>query len=90
MKKILLNSNESNPKFSECWDSEFNMIYDGLCHDSTNTEACDYDGGDCCLDEIVKACSSCICHEDGLVHPYNDPYGKESPNNMDLGGGYWG
>ena len=56
-----------------------------MCHDSTNTEACDYDGGDCCLDEIVKACDSCICHEDGLVHPYDDPWGKESPDNTDWG-----
>ena len=30
------------------------MIGDGLCHDATNTEFCEYDGGDCCLPQTVR------------------------------------
>ena len=43
------------------------MIYDGYCNDETNMLAeCDYDGGDCCLDEIDDLkCDECICHQDG-------------------------
>ena len=47
------------------------MIYDGYCNDETNMLAeCDYDGGDCCLDEIDDLkCDECICHQDGSRHP---------------------
>ena len=37
-------------------------IGDGLCDDSTNIAACNYDGGDCCLDPIdAQHCGQCIC-----------------------------
>ena len=49
------------------------VIGDGICDDHLNTANCDYDGGDCCLPYIVDMCDSqiysCICHEDGLIHP---------------------
>ena len=39
---------------------------DGFCDDETNTEECDFDGGDCCLEEpITTACQECECHEIG-------------------------
>ena len=37
----------------------------------TNTDICDYDGGDCCLTEVnLSFCKydECTCHEDGLIH----------------------
>ena len=37
----------------------------------TNTQICDYDGGDCCLTEVdLSNCKfyECVCHEDGLIH----------------------
>lgn len=37
-------------------------IGDGYCDDVTNIAACDFDGGDCCLDEIlVDYCQVCQC-----------------------------
>ena len=45
------------------------FVGNGVCEDVVNTEVCDYDGGDCCLDEIIGgpyACEfGCICHLDG-------------------------
>lgn len=45
------------------------FVGNGVCEDIVNTEVCDYDGGDCCLDEIIGgpyACEfGCICHLDG-------------------------
>ena len=45
------------------------LIGDGYCQDSSNSEQCDFDGGDCCLNQIVVACYDCMCYEDGTRHP---------------------
>lgn len=43
--------------------ADYHYIGDGVCDDSTNNEVCDFDGNDCCIDEIVDYfCSDCICH----------------------------
>lgn len=37
---------------------------DGYCDDFLNHEACDFDGGDCCLEPIQTAfCTTCFCLE---------------------------
>jgi hypothetical protein len=37
-------------------------IGDGYCDDCANTEECDYDGGDCCFEPLVKgSCTQCEC-----------------------------
>jgi hypothetical protein len=37
-------------------------VSDGTCDDITNTPECDYDGDDCCLDEIdTEYCTDCLC-----------------------------
>ena len=44
-------------------------IGDGLCDDKTNIEECQYDGNDCCLEEISgRFCELCFCHQDGTYH----------------------
>ena len=50
---------------------EVGWIGDGSCDDHTNTELCSYDGGDCCLEPVIKDdyCIDCICHLDGTRHP---------------------
>ena len=53
-----------------CWVFGY-QIGDEICDGIANTEACNYDDGDCCLEEINRICygDDCICHEDGLLHP---------------------
>ena len=41
-------------------------VGDGYCDDETNTEVCDYDGGDCCVtDPNTEYCSQCLCVTSG-------------------------
>ena len=38
------------------------MIGDGFCNDETNNPECNFDGGDCCGQCILKhQCSECTC-----------------------------
>ena len=38
-------------------------IGNGWCDDVTNTEECNYDGGDCCGPNVnTDFCSECICN----------------------------
>ena len=40
-------------------------IGDGNCDDENNKEQCNYDGGDCCGENVNKQfCSECICLEE--------------------------
>ena len=42
-------------------------IGDGICHDHLNHMHCNYDGGDCCLQNIdTSACSTCACLSDDI------------------------
>ena len=44
-------------------------VSDGYCDDYTNTAECEYDGGDCCLEEtITVSCQECICHDSGMSY----------------------
>ena len=37
-------------------------IGDGICDDQTNNEDCNYDGGDCCIENPnVDYCNDCEC-----------------------------
>lgn len=37
-------------------------VGDLYCDDATNIAICDYDGGDCCLEEVqVDYCNECLC-----------------------------
>ena len=62
------------------------LVGDGWCNDESNTETCNYDGGDCCLiNASTDYCSDCICHleESCLVgvHPFvGDGYCDDETN----------
>jgi hypothetical protein len=50
-----------------CPASYTEWIGDGSCDDATNNEACQFDGGDCCLDDIVLTyCTICLCDKTGI------------------------
>jgi hypothetical protein len=44
------------------------VVGNGYCDDQTNTEACNFDGGDCCLSQMYFTyCDFCFCHETGIT-----------------------
>ena len=44
------------------------IVGDGFCDDKTNNAGCRYDGGDCCLsDMITDYCSNCSCSVNGVI-----------------------
>ena len=46
--------------FSEC---QLEAIADGNCQDEVNVPECGFDGGDCCLTNVVTDyCQECHCH----------------------------
>ena len=52
------------------------MIGDGICQDECNFDDFENDGLDCCKENIQKEIGSlcdCICHIDGLKHPFGPP-----------------
>ena len=56
----------STPNSFTC---EKKWMGDGICDDETNLLKCDFDYGDCCVNEIVDTnCHKCICHTDGKKH----------------------
>ena len=53
------------PELKEC-DLYYieSLIANGICNDESNTEACKWDGGDCCGGDVVMTkCSACECLE---------------------------
>ena len=43
--------------------NKIQLVGDGFCNDETNSEICNYDGGDCCLDmNDTNHCSDCTCY----------------------------
>ena len=41
------------------------LIHDELCDDQNNNEECDWDGFDCCLENVnTYFCIKCLCHLD--------------------------
>jgi hypothetical protein len=56
----------------EPWNA--NLVGDGLCHSITNTEECNWDGGDCCeetCDQSTGNCPTDICLYDCKNPTYN-------------------
>lgn len=50
----------TTPNPDLCSKPEF--IGDGYCDDITNTEKCDFDGGDCCVEQPNhRYCDNCTC-----------------------------
>ena len=47
-------------------------IGDGICQDYNNAQLCDYDGGDCCLDEKGSECCICECRYVDISNYYYD------------------
>ena len=40
------------------------FVGDGFCDDESNNKACNYDGGDCCVDVVyTDFCWDCLCLE---------------------------
>ena len=37
------------------------LVKNGFCNDETNNAACNYDGGDCCININDSFCSECTC-----------------------------
>ena len=56
-------------------------VGDGYCDDVTNNMDCNYDGGDCCGDNVNTAyCSVCQCLDGGTTSGTTiDPGTTESP-----------
>ena len=51
----------------QCVIDRSHWLGDGFCDDGTNTESCNYDGGDCCGDSVsLDYCEDCLCHEGGV------------------------
>ena len=47
--------------FAACVDPS--RIGDGICDDATNNEVCEWDGGDCCGDNVNSHfCNVCRCN----------------------------
>ena len=47
-------------------------VGDGICDDITNNIECNYDGGDCCLSDIIlevntNYCTECLCHSSTII-----------------------
>ena len=52
-----------NSSSTECVNPDW--VKDGFCDDETNNLDCNFDGGDCCGDEINTAyCTLCQCKEE--------------------------
>ena len=59
----------SNNQTLDCPTEHQSWIGDGYCDDVTNTEVCNYDGGDCCLENVVvDYCIECLCLDSGSVN----------------------
>ena len=57
-------------------------VGDGYCDDVTNNMACNYDGGDCCGDNVnTNYCSECQCM-DGSGSTESTTSGTTSPSGM--------
>ena len=45
---------------------------DGFCDDDTNTGDCEFDGGDCCGDDInTDYCEDCKCKQFNMLDSLN-------------------
>ena len=58
--------NHINQTIIECHNPPW--VGDGHCDDENNHPKCNYDGGDCCLDEDHKHCKICECKDPNHTH----------------------
>ncbi len=64
----------------QCFQEDQMLIGDGICDDKSNIDECFFDGGDCCLTEIVAFfCTDCICQEDSMKRPTKAPTENSLP-----------
>ena len=50
------------------------MVGDGYCNDESNNLICDFDGGDCCLlNVITDHCSQCDCKQQACIAGFLPP-----------------
>ena len=56
---------ECEPEECNCSKDPFGtQVGDKECDDVTNNEECNYDGGDCCMDNVnTDHCTECICKQ---------------------------
>ena len=56
------NQTTTTKSFCECPEPKW--VSDGFCDDSTNNQKCNYDGGDCCGNDVDKTycfdCHDCL------------------------------
>ena len=62
---------------------------DNVCNDNLNTAECEWDGGDCCGDDVIKKhCSQCQCLDPNAMTTTTTteilPWIKEIPENIRL------
>ena len=45
------------------------LVGNRVCDDATNTNAFEFDGGDCCFQPLVRGdCVVCKCYENGIIY----------------------
>ena len=53
----------------DCSPTHAFWVGDGYYDDVTNNELCDFDGGDCCLENVlIDYCTECLCLDSGSVN----------------------
>ena len=65
---------------TDCTSPE--LIGNGYCNDETNSEDCNHDGGDCCVNVNKDVCSDCECISGGVITSPGFP--ETYYNNLDL------
>ena len=49
------------------------LVGNGKCDDISNVDICNYDGGDCCLENAIAGiCCQCQCHSSKISIPSNE------------------
>ena len=65
----ILNPSEPQKTTDNCEYSD--LIADGYCDDGNNNPECNFDGGDCCGNNVkTDFCSDCVCMENICTFPY--------------------
>lgn len=71
--KIKFKPPPMEPKLSGQHDVELENIGDGICHDVLNRPECGFDGGDCCLKDLItndtktETCFGCMCYNSDML-----------------------
>ena len=74
---FITSSPTKEDNFESCSMQNEWKIGNGVCNDELNMISCDYDGGDCCLNQVnIYACSRCLCHKDPQKCPNTNLMGN--------------